>query len=95
MAYFTNDLPGSFFCCIYGLNLAEQAGPSPKLAEMYASTMIVAAAIPPLALGRVALEPGAGGGRSDGDIHHPGLSRRARGHVTSAASGNGTKPAIR
>jgi class 3 adenylate cyclase/tetratricopeptide (TPR) repeat protein len=53
IAYFSNDLLTSVFHCIHGLNLAEALGPSPKLAEMYASMMIVASAIPPLALGRM------------------------------------------
>ena len=53
IAYFANDLLTSVFYCIHGLNLAEALGPSPKLAEMYASMMIVTAAIPPLALGRM------------------------------------------
>jgi class 3 adenylate cyclase/tetratricopeptide (TPR) repeat protein len=53
IAYFANDLLTSVFCCIHGLNLAEALGPSPKLAEMYASMMIVTSAIPPLALGRM------------------------------------------
>ena len=53
IAYFANDLPTSVFFCIHGLNLAERLGPSPKLAEMYGSMMIVAAAMPPLALGRM------------------------------------------
>ena len=53
IAYFANDLLTSVFYCIHGLNLAEALGPSPKLAEMYASMMIVTSAIPPLALGRM------------------------------------------
>ena len=51
IAYFTNDLVTSVFHIIHGLNLAEALGPSPKLAEMYGSMMIVAAALPPPALG--------------------------------------------
>jgi tetratricopeptide (TPR) repeat protein len=52
IAFFKNDLPTSVFCTIHGANLAESLGPSDKLTEMRGSVMIVAAAMPPLALGR-------------------------------------------
>ena len=51
IAYFTNDLPTAVFHIIHGLNLAEALGPSAKLAEMYASMMILTGALPPPALG--------------------------------------------
>ncbi len=51
IAYFKNDLAWTIYSCIHALNIAERAGPSPALVELYASMMIVAAAIPPPALG--------------------------------------------
>ena len=51
IAYFTNDLGTSVFHIIHGLNLAEALGPSPQLAEMYGSMMILTGALPPAALG--------------------------------------------
>ena len=55
MAFFRSDLPRATYCCIHGLNLAERLQAPAKLAEMFAATMIVAAALPFRAPGRLYL----------------------------------------
>ena len=47
LAFFTNDLPASFYCLFHGANLAEHLGPSPKLAELFSGITIVTGALSP------------------------------------------------
>ncbi|MEO6741216.1 MAG: AAA family ATPase [Chthoniobacteraceae bacterium] len=47
LAFFTNDLPASFYCLFHGANLAERLGDSPKLAELFSGITVVTGALWP------------------------------------------------
>lgn len=49
LAYYNSQLPAAIYASLRGLNLAEQAGPSPELAGAYAAAHLAASALPPLA----------------------------------------------
>lgn len=52
IAFFTNDLFGTLFSCVHGLNLAESSGVPSAMAHPYATMMIACASVPPVAIGR-------------------------------------------
>ncbi len=47
VSYFTNDLTATLFCLVRGANIAEKLGPSPMLAQLYATMSIVMGSVSP------------------------------------------------
>jgi hypothetical protein len=52
IAFFTNDLAGTVFSCLHGLNLAESSGVPSAMAHPYGTMMIASASVPPVGIGR-------------------------------------------
>jgi class 3 adenylate cyclase len=49
LAYYNSQLPAAIYASLRGLNLAEQAGPSPELAGAYGAAYLAVGLLPPLA----------------------------------------------